>query len=295
MAKLLGVVLGLVLVAEGIRFRRKGRKSNKTSKSPVKATAVERVHSLITYGAARPGVGELQNPATGSCFEGYRFVMQNTWTVDPVPALGQTTSFAHPLGTSIKMHEKQTHDKFGCGTNGFNFGFPEFRLHESSVYIANLKNFDSVVGAVTLNGLAVSYEDDLDTVKSQLQPGWELQASMVLDGDKSHVIMHKDTQACIITFSGSDDASDWYSNAAVWPVKFCELEQDIHNGFRSEVMRVVNSDAYQQEFKPKLKECTEVTATGHSLGGAMAAIFSACANNELRAAQDSNFTVLKWW
>lgn len=255
----------------------------------------ERVHAVVTFGAAKPGLSALINPATGKCVDGYRFVNEDSLTVDPVPALLGT--FAHPYMISMKMHSNSKYGEFDCEDNRqFNFAFPSTSLHDKEEYLRRLVGSDlgDEIKSVARNGLIQSYEGDAEIVRSSLTDGWNL-AGTAYDGeDMVHLIQNQDAE-CILTFAGSNDASDWKTNGAFWGVDFCNLNTKVHNGFRSEVMRVVQTSHYLENIKPKLSSCSKVTTLGHSLGGAMAAIFMACANNEAAASGDENFTTLKWW
>jgi len=281
MQPITGAILCLLCSGlDGVRMAKKG---------------TERVHSLVTFGAAKPGLDALTNPATGNCFDGYRFVNQDWNKVDAVPALLGT--FAHPKMISIKMDSDSTYSEYDCDDNRqLSIKLPSGKLHDSGLYASRLhaSNLSAETKAVGDNGLAISYEPDVEVVRSILQSGWELIGTTNDGLDHAHLIQNGESE-CILTFEGSDDKADWKTNGAFWAVDFCNLNTKIHNGFRSEVMRVVQQPGYLETIKPKLSTCSKVTVVGHSLGGAMAAIFSACANNEIAASDDENFTAIKWW
>lgn len=261
-----------------------------------KGQNTERVHALVTFGAAKPGLSALTNEATGNkCVDGYRFVNQDLFSVDPVPALLGT--FAHPYMISVKLHDDSTYKEFDCEDNRqTKIVFPKVSYHDSKEYLRRLvgSNLSKEIKSVARNGLIQSYEGDAEIVRSSLTDGWKLAGTAYENEDMVHLIQNQDAE-CILTFSGSNDASDWKTNGAFWGVDFCNLNTKVHNGFRSEVMRVVQTSQYLENIKPKLSSCSKVTALGHSLGGAMASIFMACANNEVDASDDENFTTLKWW
>jgi len=260
-----------------------------------KIQGTERVHSLVTFGAAKPGLEALTNPATGNCFDGYRFVNQDTLTVDPVPALLGT--FAHPKMISIKMNKKSQYWEYPCDDNRqFGPRAPRVGLHNASLYASRVagSNLSQETIGVAVNGLAISYISDVEEVTAILESGWTLIGTSHDGDDCAHLIQNEKSE-CILTFQGTNDKKDWWTNIAFAAVPFCNLNTKIHNGFRSEVMRVVQQDGYVNTIKPKLSSCSKITVTGHSLGGAMASIFSACANNEAAASDDENFTAIKWW
>lgn len=280
-------VLCLLLI-QSLGVRRQG--ANRAKRSP------ERVHQVVTYGAARPSWEAFQNPSSDDgCWSGYRFVNMDTWTIDPVPALGQAVWW-HPSMTTVKLDWMSRIEGFGCGTNDFNLRVPSPWDHSLSEYYKRLQGRKESY-EVTMNGIPIMYETNATKIKETLQDGWELQGSAFTTGDKCHLVQQADTGACIITFSGSDDWSDWYdTNLAGRHVEFCNFENNwVHNGFMSELMAIVQSTDYLTNIKPKLSSCSHITAAGHSMGGAVATLFAGCANNELRASTDANFTALKWW
>mmetsp|Transcript_84373 Transcript_84373/g.239183 ORF Transcript_84373/g.239183 Transcript_84373/m.239183 type:complete len:1065 (-) Transcript_84373:265-3459(-) len=96
---------------------------------------------------------------------------------------------------------------------------------------------------------------------------------------KDHVILyqHDKTLDCALVFEGSDDGLDWLANLDFATSDFCTLGK-VHQGFRAKVLRMVGGIDYAQIIRSKLPQCASVTATGHSLGGAQAELFTACAN-----------------
>ena len=50
-------------------------------------------------------------------------------------------------------------------------------------------------------------------------------------------------------------------------------------GFKYHLLRLVESRELQENIRPKLKFCNTIDAVGHSLGGAMATLFSMCIHN----------------
>jgi len=101
-------------------------------------------------------------------------------------------------------------------------------------------------------------------------------------GCKDHVILYQnnDSLACTLVFEGSDDLMDWLSNFNTAPWSFCGFGK-VHGGFRAKLFRMIGGIDYAQVIREKLPYCAGLTVAGHSLGGAQAELFSACANRAL--------------
>mmetsp|Transcript_113308 Transcript_113308/g.241808 ORF Transcript_113308/g.241808 Transcript_113308/m.241808 type:complete len:236 (-) Transcript_113308:16-723(-) len=89
---------------------------------------------------------------------------------------------------------------------------------------------------------------------------------------------------CVIAFSGTDSPFDIVDNFDGRTVNMCGFE-GVHRGFASEVNDLLAAPEWKKTFRPYLsgRDCRGgVTVVGHSLGGAQASIFAACANNGRR-------------
>lgn len=130
-------------------------------------------------------------------------------------------------------------------------------------------------GQQSLRVVAKAYTE-LNPLGSDPQTAWLLQDTNSL--------------ACSLTFTGSDSDGDWLQNFRFFPSAFCGFLDEgdekhlqdghvfAHRGFRDQVRRLVQSSEYQTYIRPRLSSCTAVMPVGHSLGGAMAELFAACAN-----------------
>lgn len=112
-------------------------------------------------------------------------------------------------------------------------------------------------------------------------------ARTFVDACKDHTILyqHNTTMECALVFEGSDDTFDWFANLNFAYEPFCGLGY-VHAGFRAKLLRMVGGVDYAQVIRPHLKKCSSVTVAGHSLGGAQAELFTACANRLLKKGDD---------
>merc|ERR1712107_136936 len=108
-----------------------------------------------------------------------------------------------------------------------------------------------------------------------------------------HVAIHKlavgeNEWKCVLSFEGSNMETGggitndlgrfvgvgyWFWRSTDW----CGLR--VHRGIKDELFNIVYSDGYQATIKPALQTCNEVIVVGHSLGGALADVFTGCANS----------------
>lgn len=279
----------LIALSLAVRTRK-----TETSLSP------KRVDKLVTWGAPRTGTADLRNNAeSGFCFNGVRFVNQDSdflSCVDIVPSLTVPGyDWGHPLMPAEKVDENYKGLSESCGESRTRTRVPCIEEHYQSFYWDRLKDFPREKD-VNRNALRQSYMPDASEVEESLEPGWHLAATDDFKSDILHVVKQDSTGECIITFSGSNDFQDWFSNIDLEQVDYCQLgDNRVHSGFLEELRAVLERRVYQNTVKSVLKSCSKVTAAGHSLGGAMAALFTACANNGNAANGDADFELLKWW
>jgi len=98
-------------------------------------------------------------------------------------------------------------------------------------------------------------------------------------GDHMMLFQHPDTLECALVFEGSglDDLKDWLANMNFWTTEFCGFGQT-HRGFRAKLLRMVGGIDFVQSIRRKIGSCSKLSVAGHSLGGAQAELFTACAN-----------------
>jgi len=248
--------------------------------------SVGTVSSVYTFGAPH-----VSNPALkkkdGTCFKGWRFINYQTdfWmnNEDIVPTLLVTSKYDHPHQKTLRLDDSKKNGIKGyydCGKNDFRITHPDISLHMKEVYnkrMRKLGNNEAYSKKVSRVGLMNSYEPNVNLVKKNIQPDGYRLVAQATEG-KDHVNLMQDTEdlSCIITFEGSDNFDDWKSNAAILRVSFCGLPMSVHHGFRNELRRIVDTKAFQNDVRPKLGKCSRVDATGHSLGGAVAMLFTTC-------------------
>jgi len=245
------------------------------------------VSHIFSFGAPHPS-NPMLTTKSGGCFNGYRVV---AWrddlfvdNEDIVPTLLSValTKYDHPDLQTLNVEKEGSPvlSKWSCGANPYRFTNPDVGLHDKGGYMEMVARLDSSywrLQEASAVGLANSYENNLNTVRSTAQAqGWNLVGTSTSGEDVSHLFQDPSSLRCIISFEGSDSFNDFVADAEILRVRFCDLPQWIHTGFRKELMRMVEASSWQNNVRSKLGSCSSVDATGHSLGGATATLFTAC-------------------
>jgi len=148
-----------------------------------------------------------------------------------------------------------------------------------------------------LNLTGFTYDHNLEEVRKDIRkvPGYRLVGYAKqegLGGDIDRVLLVQDvaSQDCVIAFEGSQSVEDIDLFAHAEPTGFCGFKST-HTGVRNELWSIISSKPYQR-LKPHLELCASVDCTGHSLGGSLCELYTACANSG--RIEDPDFRLLAW-
>lgn len=235
--------------------------------------------------------------------------------LDVVARIGNAVSYWHPWMSSMEMDvSSQTrHWNFGCNLDQTYKPDSMFStstsLHNAELYIQQLTatRRDPWYTNMSIFAARKAYIEDPSHVYQHIKKhGWGLVGSTSHAGGNvyggaqvTHLIQHPGTLECAITFQGTTYIQDWLSNFHVSAHSFCGLTYRgetcgssfsscttrrprgsfVHGGFKERLMTIVKTPDFQNNIRPRLSSCSRVYAIGHSLGGAMAELFTACASN----------------
>lgn len=184
----------------------------------------------------------------------------------------------------------------------FAFLWQKAELHELARYaehIASLQAvYPSLVEAAVQALLAsrLAYKSAEEAKIHFERDGWSLVASV--QSKNAHLfglvlkhvhLVRNSSPHCILAFMGTQFVRHWlrYSMPSVLrPMEIWCGIPGVHTGFIRALVNLAKEASYQNEMKPELRRCKTVEATGHSLGGAGAALFEACVNEKLAEAAE---------
>jgi len=297
----------LLLAVQGCNAARKERADAELSLSTKELDAARSgrgyVSNLLTYGAPMISAPALTDPRSeDGCFPGYRYIARtrnrlSIWNVDIVPPLLRFTRYAHPRMDIFFMQQNNENTPQDCGWVGNTVETPNIGLHDHDLYVARASAAGDQFATAASVALAVSYTFDPTEASNFVAGlGYRLVGTALRGEEASHLIQHPGTLACFITFEGSTEFDDWVHNAQIARTDFCGLEEGIHTGFARATMRMVTTEVFQNNVRPRLSRCSSVEAVGHSLGGAIASLFTACAHNTVSPGGDGfdEYNYI-WW
>jgi len=304
----LAFFLVLAAVCKAVRFQRKAAIAQEFNASdvPYGWRMWTMVDGLFTFGAPMSTGEAMPNPiARDGCFHGWRSVREGKHngknSVDLVSTLLTYNGFRHPKMPTMIVNQARPAQYFPCGWeyNG-DTRSPTAALHSRSVYSSLTMH---QVGAVAKVALVNSYDFDVKRVAERARAaGWGLAGTAFARGkwlwwtedEVSHLFQHPKTLNCMLTFEGTTSVSNWADNINFIKWWFCGLPGRVHRGFRDAMRLMTRSDSFKQNIKRHLPKCNKLDVVGHSLGGAISTLYSACGNNAYFAESDEDNRDIRW-
>lgn len=284
------------------------------------------VDEIYTFGAPGTASHTLRNAASeDQCFGGLRSYAENKigWhgSLKMFDAGAFINRYDHSAINSVCLFWRHDSEYAPCGTVGAKYGHSrrpihgwdrhqDWRLHHEYVYFDRLRFIsynDSHHGmeepfrsAWKYIGLAYRVYEPILFIKDGIRrdlPGWSLIAHFVYrrhrrifsDTDPVMLVQEDSTKDCVLSFCGTNSVSELSSSALGRPTDFCGFEQ-VHSGWKNEVMNLARN--VWGEMRPHLETCNRLICVGHSMGGSMCEVFSACVNSG--NVTDPDYQTLIW-
>lgn len=145
------------------------------------------------------------------------------------------------------------------------------------MFVADITKFDAATtryrgeNALVLFDCARLAYENADVVDAKLKLEWSFQQVLFFNGPSTQAFIAAKDDAIILSFRGSENIADWFRN----------LDTDlvpgpagrVHDGFQKALNEVWAGDAGMQSAVSNLRDNEQtVWVTGHSLGGALAAL-----------------------
>lgn len=195
-------------------------------------------------------------------------------------------------------------------------------LHMQPKYIASMHTMDQPwLTNMSIFAADTAYEKNPDDVRENIvKHGWRLAGSALHPGgwlyggrQISHLIQQPETLECVVTFQGTASLQGWVSNFDWLSTHFCGLSLPgescrfhmfgcktrqprgsfVHSGFSGRLRVLAKSVEWQHNVHRFLPSCKKVHVVGHSLGGSMGELFSACVSRA-PAPEEFGWEDYKW-
>jgi len=275
---------------------------------------------MYTFGAPATALPALQNlQSEDGCFGGLRSFTENVLGPNTKEEDGAAISnqFHHARMASARLHSDEdsvhvpcpgeTNQPFSTGNE-----FANWNLHWEDQYTPRLKevsinktSFSSKEPFVSSYGFVrVAYKQYDSTVHAKediaqrLGSNWKVVARETLiagagsmyDEDPVMIVQDQTSLDCVIAFAGINNYGNELASATtISQSDFCGF-QGVHLGFRDELRRITT--ALFPQLRPKLSRCSRVTCAGHSMGGSLCELFSACVNSQ--RSTNADFHLMNW-
>jgi len=292
-----GIASFLVSAVISDAFRVRQKRSGSTTSDAAERRASGYVKTLYTWGA--PSVLDdepLRDPRTGGCWDGLRIInirsggWTGTWDVDVVSHIANAAGYWHAHQPTAWLSNESRVFNYPCGEHREEWGWSKVSLHSKDLYESNADLLSGDARTLTKYFVAASYQQAQAAANSVRPSGYNLVGSSEWDDKETHLYQHPSSNNCVLSWQGTtgDRLLDWWDNIRFYDVSFCGAGENVHGGFVDQLRTILDTQSFKNNIQNKLPRCNELTVVGHSLGGALAAIYSYCLNKGSAGGSDYN-------
>ncbi|CAE8686896.1 unnamed protein product, partial [Polarella glacialis] len=124
-------------------------------------------------------------------------------------------------------------------------------------------------------------------------PGWKVVAHEIQNTleakDSIWLVQEQDTMDCAFVFTGTSTFAELGTSIKSVGHPFCGFKE-VHRGYQDKLYWLMKG--LMPKLRPKMAQCNRMTCTGHSLGGSLCDVWSACANS--KRTNDKHYKLQMW-
>jgi len=277
------------------------------------------VDEMYTFGAPGTAKPAFTNLASADgIFIGLRLYTENIFGVNressQVDGGAVFDDYLHPEIGVVALHWKEDstyvpgrgHPSWPIQSQPGKAIFMDWGLHKE-------KNYQDRLNAITVDKMSVNNQElfrkarlmvslafgaysDTPDMKAKARyglPGWKVVAHEIQNTleakDSIWLVQEQDTMDCAFVFTGTSTFAELGTSIKSVGHPFCGFKE-VHRGYQDKLYWLMKG--LMPKLRPKMAQCNRMTCTGHSLGGSLCDVWSACANS--KRTNDKHYKLQMW-
>eukprot|EP00442_Polarella_glacialis_P046790 CAMPEP_0115119376 /NCGR_PEP_ID=MMETSP0227-20121206/45054_1 /TAXON_ID=89957 /ORGANISM="Polarella glacialis, Strain CCMP 1383" /LENGTH=364 /DNA_ID=CAMNT_0002520833 /DNA_START=196 /DNA_END=1290 /DNA_ORIENTATION=+ len=286
------------------------------------------VDEMYTFGAPGTAKPAFTNLASADgIFIGLRLYTENIFGVNressQVDGGAVFDDYLHPEIGVVALHWKEDstyvpgrgHPSWPIQSQPGKAIFMDWGLHKEKNYQDRLNEITvlEMSTAITVDKMSVNNQElfrkarlmvslafgaysDTPDMKAKARyglPGWKVVAHEIQNTleakDSIWLVQEQDTMDCAFVFTGTSTFAELGTSIKSVGHPFCGFKE-VHRGYQDKLYWLMKG--LMPKLRPKMAQCNRMTCTGHSLGGSLCDVWSACANS--KRTNDKHYKLQMW-